>query len=283
MKTFGKRFLAVLLAGAGLLAAPAAGAETYSFGVLSQHSAVSTAEYWNPILDYVQRRTGIALQLRVTRTAPESNDATARGEYDFVYSNQIFEPRMVAANYQVILRPRAEAIAGQIVTPADSAVRRLADLAGREVGFPSPVAFVAYAVPMDRLRREGIAVKPVFGGNQEGIMGQLRAGRVAAAAVNDRVMKAFAEREHFRYRVLWESEPFHNLPIAAHPRVPPETVAAVRAAIDDMENDPEGMRVLEASARAIGQSPPFGFRAARPADYRNYVDFYKRTPVTGGD
>lgn len=283
MNIFRNRFLAGLLAGVGLLAAPAAGAETYSFGVLSQHSAVPTAQFWNPILDYVQRRTGIALQLRVTRTAPESNDATARGEYDFVYSNQIFEPRMVAANYQVILRPRAEAIAGQIVTLADSAVRRLADLAGREVGFPSPVAFVGYVVPMDRLRREGIVVKPVFGGNQEGIMGQLRAGRVAAAAVNDRVMKAFAEREHFRYRVLWESEPFHNLPIAAHPRVPREVVAAVRATIDGMEGDAEGMQVLEASARVIGQSPPFGFRAAAPADYRNYVDFYKRTPVTGGD
>ena len=51
-------------------------AETFTFGVLSQRSAVLTAQYWNPILDYVKRKTGVDLQLKLARTAPESNDAT---------------------------------------------------------------------------------------------------------------------------------------------------------------------------------------------------------------
>ena len=92
-------------------------AESYSFGVLSQRSAVLTAQSWNPILDYVKRKTGVGLALKVACTAPESNDANERGDYDFVYSNTIFLPKMAKANYQVILRPRQEAIAGQIVTP----------------------------------------------------------------------------------------------------------------------------------------------------------------------
>ena len=65
----------------GLCFATTTHAETYSFGVLSQRSAVLTAQYWNPILDYVKRKTGIDLQLKLARTAPESNDATERGEY----------------------------------------------------------------------------------------------------------------------------------------------------------------------------------------------------------
>lgn len=147
---------------------PTMAAESYSFGVLSQRSAVLTAQYWNPVLEYLSRRIGADLLLKVARTAPESNTATAKGEYDFVYSNTIFQPAMMGADYQVILRPRAEAIAGQIVTLADSPIRRLKDLEGREVGFPSLAAFVGYAVPMDQLLREGIRVTPVFGGNQEG-------------------------------------------------------------------------------------------------------------------
>ncbi len=91
------------------------------------------------------------LVLKAARTAPESNDATERGEYDFVYSNTIFQPRMAKANYQVILRPRDEAITGQIVTLEDSPIRSLEDLEGKEVGFPSLAAFVGYAVPMDEL------------------------------------------------------------------------------------------------------------------------------------
>lgn len=258
---------------------PAQAGESLSFGVLSQRSAVLTAQYWNPILDYVERKSGVRLLLKTTRTAPESNAAIEQGEYDFVYSNTIFQPKMAAVNYQVILRPRDEAITGQIVALEESPVRTLQDLEGREVGFPSLAAFVGYAVPMDGLLRAGVKVIPVFGGNQEGIMGQLKAGRVIAAGVNNQVMKSFAARENVRYRVLWESPPFLNLPVAVHPRVPAAVARAVQTAIDGMDADAEGARILEASARIIGQKPPFGFRAATPADYRSYTEFYRNTLV----
>jgi len=262
-----------------LLSATAHAADSYSFGVLSQRSAVLTAQYWNPILDYVGRKSGINLLLKVARTAPESHDATERGEFDFVYSNHIFQPRMAAANYQVILRPRDEAITGQIVTLADSPIQSLKDLQGREVGFPSLAAFVGYAVPMDHLLHQGIHVTPVFGGNQEGIMGQLKAGKVIAAAVNNQVMRAFAVRENVKYRVLWESASFHNIPIAVHPRVPREAANTVRLVIDGMEHDAEGRKVLEASAQIIAQKPPYGFLSSSPADYRSYTEFYRNTLV----
>lgn len=274
-----KPILAVALPFAFLCAAVPACAESYSFGVLSQRSAVLTAQYWNPILGYVEKKTGIHLVLKAARTAPESNEAIERGEYDFVYSNTIFQPRMAAANYQVILKPLEEAIKGQIVTLDDSPVRSLKDLEGKEVGFPSLAAFVGYAVPMDALLRQGVRVTSAFGGNQEGIMGQLKAHRVIAAGVNSQVMRAFAARENLRYRVLWESPPFYNLPIAVHPRVPPAVAEAVKAAIDGMDGNDEGRRILDASAQTVGQQPPYGFRASSPADYQSYVNFYKHTLV----
>lgn len=272
-----KRFLAVLV---GLwLSFAAAAAPPLSFGVLSQRSPVLTAEYWNPILDYVSRKSGVDLQLRITRAAPESNAAIARGEYDFVYSNTIFLPATSAPGYQVILRPQLAAIKGQIVSLEDSPIRKLADLNGREMGFPSRAAFAGYAVPMDHLIRAGVTVTPVFGGNQEGIMGQLKAGKVAAAGVNSQVMKDYAARENIRYRVLWESVPYDNLPIAAHPRVAARVVEAVGKAFAGMNDDPEGAKVLEASALAIKQKPPYGFVPGSPKDYQNYLDFYRDTVV----
>ena len=278
-----KRLILTLATGLGLLAlAPAPAAEapaTYSFGVLSQRSPVLTAEYWNPILDYVSRRTGAQLALKVARTAPESNDAMEKGEYDFVYSNTIFQPKMAKADYQVILRPQDDAITGQIVTLADSPVHKLKDLEGKEMGFPSLAAFVGYAVPMDQLLHQGVHVTPVFGGNQEGIMAQLKAGKVIAAGVNNQVMRAFASRENVQYRVLWESAGFLNIPIAAHPRVPKKIVEDVRRVLDDMDRNPDGLKILEASARIVGQKPPYGFRASSPSDYRSYSDFYRTTLV----
>lgn len=278
MKSGFSRFLFLLLA-APFASAAAAAQTPYSFGVLSQRSAVLTAQYWNPILDYVSQRAGVELQLKITRTAPESNAAIARGEYDFVYSNTIFLPSTSVPGYRVILRPKADAISGQIVTLDDSPVKTLADLKGKTMGFPSRAAFVGYAVPMDRLLRDGIAVTPEFGGNQEGIMGQLKAGKVVAAGVNSQVMRAFAAREGVRYRVLWESPPYHNLPISVHPRVHADIAERVRHAFAEMGNEPDGAKVLEESARIIQQNPPYGFLPAMPKDYQNYIEFYRTTLV----
>lgn len=269
--------LAMTLAPAQAADMPSAAPASYSFGVLSQRSAVLTAQYWNPILDYASRQAGVSLVLKVART--ESNEATEKGEYDFVYSNTIFQPKMAKADYQVILRPRDEMITGQIVTLADTPVHTLKDLAGKEVGFPSRAAFVGYAVPMDQLLRQGVSVTPVFGGNQEGIMAQLKAGKVVAAGVNSQVMNAYASRENLRYRVLWESRGFLNLPIAAHPRVPNTVVKAVQQALNDMDRNPDGEKILLASAQIVGLKPPYGFRVSSPADYRGYSDFYRATLV----
>lgn len=257
-----------------------ASAETYGFGVLSQRSALLTAQYWNPILAYISQKAGVDLQVKVARTAPESNKSTEKGDYDFVYSNTIFLPIMAQANYQVILKPRGKSISGQIVTLEQSLIKTLNDLNNQTVGFPSKAAFVGYAVPMDQLLRQNVQVKPVFGGNQEGIMGQLKSGKVIAAGVNSLVMKAFADREQVRYRILWESEAYHNLPISAHPRVPEKVANAVQQAFIEMPNDPEGMKILEAGTQIVPQKPPLGFEIASPADYRNYVEFYKNTVVT---
>ncbi|MBF0213426.1 MAG: phosphate/phosphite/phosphonate ABC transporter substrate-binding protein [Magnetococcales bacterium] len=251
----------------------------YAFGVLPQRSAVLTAQYWNPILDFVSRESGVTLILKTARTAPEANQAMERGEYDFVYSNTIFLPRLSGSGYRVILKPRSAAIRGQIVTREESSVHALKELQDQTVGFPTRGAFVGYAVPMDHLMRSGIEVKSTFGGNQEGIMGQLMAGKVVAAGVNNELMRLFAQRENFRYRVLWESDPFENLPISVHARVPREVASAVQRAFVAMNDLPEGISTQEKSAIVIKQSPPYGFTTASQGDYQNYIDFYQNTLV----
>lgn len=250
---------------------------SYTFGVLAQRSAVLTAQYWNPILTYVSSKSGVPLVLKVERTAPDSNIAIQKGSYDFVYSNTIFSPKMAEANYQVILRPRDEAIRGQIVTLTNSPLYTLQDVANKELGFPSSTAFVGYFVPMDYLQQHGIKVTPIFGGNQEGIMAQLKAEKILVASVNNQIMSAYAHRENISYRVLWESDKFLNIPIAVHPRMPKEVALAVQKAFDEMHQDPQGLRILETSAKLIFQDPPLGFAISSPKEYQTYRDFYAYT------
>jgi phosphonate transport system substrate-binding protein len=250
----------------------------FSFGVIIWRSPTLTAEFWNPILRYVSERSGVPLQLKVGATGPEHTGMVRRGELHFLYSNHNFIKENENSGYRVFGRPQGDAQSGEIVVLKDSSLQSLSDLDGKEVVFPHTAAFLGYHLPMDALLRRGIQVKPLFAGNQEGAMGQLKAGRTVAAGVNAEVMRAFAEREHVAYRVLWSSEKYLNLALSAHPSVPTETVKAVRTVLLQMADDPEGMKVLAASADIIKQ-PPLVFVAAKDSDFDNMRRFYRTTLV----
>jgi phosphonate transport system substrate-binding protein len=252
---------------------------TLYFGVLNQRSIALTAQYWNPILQYVSRQSGVPLQLKMGKTAPETTAMTLRGEFAFVYTNHLFTPERVRLGYQVIARPRTPGVRAQIVVRDDSPWQRLADLNGHTVVFPSREAFLGYSVPMDALHKAQIEVTPAFAGNQEGAIGQLQAKAVDAAAVNAQIMENYARRESFRYRVLWNSEPYLDLPIMANPAVPKAKIEAVRQALVGMAGDPEGRRILEAGAALLKLSGEPGFIVADDGDYANYREFYRQAAL----
>mgnify|MGYP001567170171 CR=1 FL=1 len=254
-------------------------AAEYSFGVLNQRSPTLTAQYWNPILQYVGQKSGVALRLKMGKTAQETALMTRRGEFGFVYSNHIFTVENQIAGYKVFARPDEKPVQGQLVVLDDSPVHALADLDNKDVAFPNPSAFLGYFVPMDALLKARIKVKPVFSVNQEAAMGQLKAGRVMAAGVHSEVMSDFSQRENIKYRVLWASPGYLNLPLAVHPSVPQTSARAVREAFVKMGSDPEGIKILQASSALLKQKILPGFVAATDKDYENVVHFYRTSLV----
>jgi len=253
--------------------------KVYSFGVLNQRSITLSAEYWNPILKYISDKSGVSLQLKMARTAPESSKMISRSEFDFVYSNAIFSPENTLAGYKVFARPSGGKIKGQIIVLEETPVSALKNLQGNDVCFPALTVFIGYLVPMNALLQAGVKVNPRFAGNMEGCMAQLKSRRVIAAGGNSQVIYQYAQREGLKYRVLWKSEDYHNLPISAHPSIPQHIVSAVRAAFLGMATDPEGRQILAASSAVIKQNPPYGFVQAQDKEYSNYRKLYKHNLV----
>ncbi len=249
------------------------------FGVINQRSVALTAQSWNPILAYVGKKIGTPLALKMGKTAPDTTAMTERGEQAFAYTNHMFTPQRDRIGYRVILRMQGAPIHGAVVVREDSPVRSLEDLKGAAVAFPSRDAFVGYWLPMDHLLKKGVQVKEVFAGNQEGAMSQLQFGKVAAAAVNKKILDKYAQREDLRFRVIWTSDPFLDIPVMAHPSLPEDLVEAVRTAFTGMSQDPEGRKALQASADALGSTQLWSFVRAEDKDYDNYRRFYRSTVV----
>ena len=271
---------AMILAAALAMHAPGASAQrAYSINVLNQRSIALTAQYWNPILTYVGRKSGVPLELKLAKTAKEGNTIAEQGGYDFLYTNHFFTPERDRLGYKVIARLAGPGIRSQIVVPEDSPIRTLEDLNGKDVAFVSPDAFLGYWLPMDALIDAKVKVNIVYTGNQEASSAQLRIDKVAAAGLNGTVLARYARREVFQYRALWTSEIYQDLCIMANPKVPADKVAAVRAAFIDMVKDPEGRLILEAGAELLKSTGELGFVAAENRDYDNYRKFYRNTQV----
>jgi ABC-type phosphate/phosphonate transport system substrate-binding protein len=267
MRTLAK--VLVALASLLLTAGAAHGQPTsLTFGVLNQQSPALTAERWNPILHYLSVASGVPLQLRMGRTVQETDAMMTRGDFDFVFTNHNFQSDFDAVPFKVLARWAGEPIRAVIAVPADSSIRELKELDGKRVSFPSSDAFVAYAVPLVALKRAGVQVEEVFGGNQEGTLAQVKARRVEAGAVNSRFLTQYAEREHVQFREIYVSEGFPDLAVIAHPRVPAASVERVRRALLGMAADP-------AAAPILAQWKFKGFEAATDRDYEGVRRIYR--------
>src|SRR3954451_24775548 len=272
--------VATVLAAALALHAPGAIAQqAYAFNVLNQRSISLTAQYWNPILTYVSRKSGVPLELKLAKTAKEGNAIAEQGKYDFLYTNHFFTPERDRLGYKVIARPAGPGIRSEIVVPVDSPIKTLHDLEGKEVGFVSPDGFTGYWLPLDALLRANVNVKVVFTGNQEASATQLRINKIAAAGVNSSVMARYARREGFEYRALWTSEVYGDLAIMANPHTSPQKVNAVKKALVEMAKDPEGRAILQAGAELLKSNGELGFVSADDHEYDNYRKFYRTTKV----
>jgi phosphonate transport system substrate-binding protein len=271
---------ATLVALTGALPSQAADDERpLAFYVLHQRTVSLTAQYWNPILTHVSKVSGVPVELKLAKTAQQGNAMAEAGKYDFQYTNHFFTPERDRLGWKVIARPAGPGIRSQIVVPQDSPIKSLEDLEGKEVGFVSPDGFTGYWLPYDALLRANVNINVVFTGNQEASFAQLRVNKLAAAGVNSTVMARYGRRESFQYRAVWTSEPYGDLCIMANPKTPADKVAAVKAALIGMANDPEGRKVLQAGADLLKMNGELGFVAADDREYDNYRKFYRTTKV----
>lgn len=250
----------------------------YHFAPVNQYGINLTAEYWNPIIRYVSEKSGVRLNLKIARTSTETTSLLIGGDADFAFTNHLFTPERQQLGWKILGRRNTPAIHSQLIVPADSPVTTLSELAGAEVGFPGAEATVAYKMSYAHLLAKGIDVKVVFGGNMDGALAQMFSGKVKAVGGNSQLIEGFARRENKVYRILWSSDPVHDLPLMVSPRVPQKEVRAVADAFLAMATDPKGQEVIREASRVVKLPDTAYFIPATPGDYAAYFNFFKTAP-----
>jgi phosphonate transport system substrate-binding protein len=251
---------------------------TYTFSPVNQYNINVTASYWNPIIAYVSEKSGVKLNLKIGRTSADTTSYVLAKEVEFIFSNHLFSPERDGLGWKVFGRRQMPPLYSQIVVPADSPITELSQLAGKEVAFAGPEAFLIYKVNYANLLARNIDVKVVFAGNQDAAFAQLFSGRVAASGGQSQLVDGYARRENKKFRVLWSSEAFNDLALMASSKVPEKDLKAVATAFFEMSKDPKGREILHQTSKEVGLPIDAYFIPATNADYAPYRRFFQTAP-----
>ena len=275
------RFCCTLFAALATFSGSLAHAEnaSYRFSPVNQWDINKTAAYWNPIINYVSEKSGVNLELKIGRTSADTTSYVLAQEVEFVFTNHLFSPEREKLGWKVVARRQPSEIRAAIAVPADSPISRVEELKDQEVAFAGPEAFIGYKLPYAYLLSRGIDIKVVFGGNQNAAFSQMFAGKAKAVGSNSFLIDGYAARENKRFRVLWTSEPYHDLALMASAKVPEKDLKAVADAFINMHKDPRGREILHRASQEVGIAADSYFVPATKADFANYRKFYETAPA----
>ena len=197
-----------------------------------------------------------------------------------MFSNHLFSPEREKLGWKVFGRRKTPPVNAWLVVPENSPITDISQLMGKSVGFAGPEALVGYKFPYAQLLSRKIDVQVVFGGNQDAALVQLFAGKVQAVGSNSQLIEGYSRREGKKFRVLWASEPVHDLALMSSSKVPEKDVAAVGRAFFGMDKDPKGREILHQASLQVGLTVDATFIASDGSEYGAYRRFYQTAPAS---
>ncbi len=219
--------------------------EVYRFGIVPQQSGSRLARLWTPILQYLETRTGYRFRFATARNIPTFEKRLQAGKYDFAYMNPYhYVEAHTLAGYQAFAKAKKKRLKGIIVVRKETPFKTLKDLDSAEMAFPSN-AFAANLVPRAIISENGIDIEPHYVASHDSVYRNIARGRYAAGGGVMRTYRNAPEEFRNKLRILWTSDGYTPHAFAASPRVPPEVVAKVQAAMLEMDQSPEGRALLK--------------------------------------
>lgn len=221
--------------------------EVLSFGIVPQQSASRLAKLWVPLLREVERRSGVGLWFHTAPDIPTFERRVAAGEYDFAYMNPYHYTVFAdSPGYRAYAREQGKRIRGVVVVSKESPITEVAQLQGARLAFPAPAAFAASILPQASFEKMGIAIEQHYVGSHDSVYRAVAKGLFPAGGGVVRTFNTIEQEVRDKLRILWTTEGFTPHAFAAHPRVRPEVLERVAAALTGLGEDEAGRTLLQA-------------------------------------
>ena len=225
--------------------APAGG---FSFGIGPAQSAIELAKRWTPVMQYLSEKSGVSLQFKTAKDIPTFQQQMREGVYDFAYINPYhYLQYHKGSGYNAFAREKDGKLFGVLVVKKDGPIQDVAQLNGQTMAFPTPAALAATWLPLGMLKDKGVQVTPQYVNSMDSVYRSVAKGLFPAGGGEMRTLGTIDPEVKNQLRVLWTSEALPPFTFAVHPRVSKDVVAKVQKAMDEMDQNPQGLALLKAN------------------------------------
>lgn len=221
-------------------------APVYTVGVVPQFDSRKILAIWRPILDAVEKQTGIRLRLQGSPSIPKFEKQFQAGNFDFSYMNPYH--MLIAHNsagYKPLLRDHGRQLHGILVVRKDDPITELSDLQGKVVAFPAPNALGASL--MIRADLQGIRhidIAPSYVKSHTSVYLNVVTGMATAGGAVQKTLSQQPAEIRDQLRILYRTSKVAPHPLAVHSRVPADVAERVQQAILTLGNSEAGKKML---------------------------------------
>ncbi len=261
--------LLVVMPVRGLHAAPDRQAHFLAFGVLPLQSPTKLAGMFMPLMEGIQKALGQPVEFVTAPSFATFMKRVMDRRYDFVYLNPLLFRRARKAGYHAIVKVAREPFTGILVVRRDSPLHSLNPATlpkGLRIGFPDPNAYAATVMTTQYMQKLGIDVHREFSikyfGSQNSAIMAVYAGLVDVAGTWWPSLRSMPPRVQKALRVIAETPPQPQMPIAVRSGMAPERVRKLTRYLTSLTRSPAGRRIL----RHLGFKHGFA-----PASDREYA------------
>jgi phosphonate transport system substrate-binding protein len=242
-------------------------AEPYTFGVVPQFEQRKLHAIWKPIINELEKRTGLSFKLVTTLKIQDFEKEFVAGRFDFAYINPYHVTKTAKTEGYIPLVADSAPLRGILVVLKTSPITKLTELNGKLVAFPSPNALGASLLMRADLERIfHVSVKPIYVKSHSSVYLHVAQGLAAAGGGVEKTLQEQSQDIRSAVRVIYTTRPMPSHPFTAHPRVPKEHREKVRQALLDMDKTPAGRALLS-------KVPVKHLIATSMADYSKLLDW----------
>lgn len=251
---------------------------TIYFAVHPLHNPRKLVETYQPLMAWLnQRLPDVHLEVEASRDYQEFERKVAAREAEIILPNPWQTLEAMKVGYHVVaMAGEPEDFKGLFIVRRDAGIRRVEDLRGKSVAYPSATALAACIMPQWYLHERGIDVNREienrYVGSQESAIMNAFLRQTAAGVTWPPPWRAFlAEHpaEAAQLEVAWETEPLLNNAVMVRDDLPAELGERLRRELLALESAPEGRAILERITTTR-------FLPARDRDYDRVREFVVR-------